>query len=239
MAGTIQNQDKFLNKIASRFGRERISSAVERPDWKFRPQDEVLKDASQEELVDVLKKQCANIHTDFYETEKKDLPKILDQVVSSYGGGSVITWKDERYAQWGLDSLFKEEWPKNNIDVREWDFENGEQSIAKAESANTAITISEITLAESGTTVVFSDKDKGRMVSFLPATYIALVPKSSLVPRITQAARKMREIQQETGRVPSCINFITGPSNSADIELNLVVGVHGPIKASYILINDL
>ncbi|USK57985.1 LUD domain-containing protein [Peribacillus asahii] len=72
------------------------------------------------------------------------------------------------------------------------------------------------------------------MVSFLLASYIALILKSTLVPRMTKAVRKIRGIHQKTGHVASCINFITGLSNSVDIELNLVVGVNGPIKASYI-----
>ncbi|MEH7076121.1 LutC/YkgG family protein [Neobacillus drentensis] len=239
MAGTIQNRDKFLNQIASRLDRPRISSPVDRPVWKFRPQDEVLKDTTQDDLLEVLKEQCKKIHTNIYETNQKDLAATLNQVVSGYGGGPIVTWKDERFSKWGLDSLFKQEWPCQEMDVYEWNHTKGKKNIAKAEKANVGITISEITLAESGTVVLFSDENKGRTVSFLPATYIALVPKSSLVPRITQAAQKMREIHKKTGHVASCINFITGPSNSADIELNLVVGVHGPVKATYIVINDL
>jgi L-lactate dehydrogenase complex protein LldG len=239
MAGTIQNRDAFLNQIATRLGRPRISKPVERPTWNYRPQDEVLKDATQDDLLEVLKEQCKKIHTTFYTTDSSQLSATLNDVVTNYGGGPIVTWKDERFSQWGLDSLMKQEWPNQDIDVYEWDHLKGEENITKAEQANVGITISEITLAESGTVVLFSDENKGRTVSFLPATYIALIPKSTIVPRMTQAAKKMREIHQKTGHVASCINFITGPSNSADIELNLVVGVHGPVKATYIVINDL
>lgn len=239
MTGTIQNRDSFLNQIASQLGRPRISKPVQRPNWKFRPQDEVLKGATQDELLDVLTEQCKRIHTSIYKTNLKELPATLNEVVTNYGGGPVVTWKDERFSKWGLDSLMKSDWDSQQIEVYEWDHTKGSENITKAENANVAITISEITLSESGTVVLFSDENKGRTVSFLPATYIALIPKSTLVPSMTQAAQKMREIHQQTGHVASCINFITGPSNSADIELNLVVGVHGPVKASYIVIDDL
>jgi len=239
MNGTIQNRDSFLNQIADRLNRPRISTLIERPNWKFQPQHEVLKDATQDELLEVLKEHCEKIHTNIFTTDLKGLPAAVNDVVLDYGGGPIVTWKDERFSEWGLDALMKQEWPSENIDVFEWDYTIGDQNIHKAENANVGITISDITLAESGTVVLFSDKDKGRTVSFLPAASIMLIAKSTLVPRMTQAAVKMREIHQRTGHVASCINFITGPSNSADIELNLVVGVHGPVKATYIVINDL
>ncbi|WP_342431265.1 lactate utilization protein C [Neobacillus sp. FSL H8-0543] len=239
MTGTIQNRETFLNKIAGQLGRPRRSTPVERPNWKFHPQDEVLKDATQDDLVDVLTEQCKKIHTTLYTTDLKELPSVLNEVVLGYGGGPVVTWKDDRFTEWGLEHLMRVDWPSLNIEVYEWNHTRGADNVAKAENANVGITISEVTLAESGTVVLFSDENKGRTVSFLPATYLALIPKSTLVPRMTQAAQKMREIHQQTGHAASCINFITGPSNSADIELNLVVGVHGPVKASYIVINDL
>lgn len=239
MTGTIQNREAFLNNIASSLGRNRITGNIKPPVWKHGPQDEVLKDATPDELIDVLKTQCLKIHTSLVMTDAKNLPETLNEVVTNYGGGPVVSWKDDRFAKWGLDSLMKQEWPSKNIEVYEWDHTKGKENIRQAERANVGLTISEMTLAESGTVVLLSDKDKGRTVSFLPATYIALIPKSTIVPRITQAARKLREMHLSGKQVASCVNFITGPSNSADIELNLVVGVHGPVKATYIVIENL
>lgn len=234
MIGAIHNRDRFLNRIASRLGRARMSKLVERPMWKFQPQYEILKDATTDELVEVLAEQCKVIHTDIQITDLEGLPAKLTEIVSGYGGGPIVTTKDKRFAMWGIESLFKNEW-----DVYEWNWENGEESISFAEKANIGIAISEMTLAESGTVVLLNNENCGRTIHFLPATYIALIPKSTIVPRMTQAAKKVRELYQESGEIPTCINFITGPSNSADIELNLVVGVHGPVKVTYILIEDL
>jgi L-lactate dehydrogenase complex protein LldG len=238
MTGTIQNRDSFLGQIANRLGRERITH-LERPKWNYNPQDEVLKNASQDELLEVLTHQCKNIHTEIVITDTGKLSDSLKQVVNKYGGGSVTTWKDERFNQYGLTNLMQEEWPQEGIDLHIWDHTKGEENIKIAENANVGITISDITLAESGTAVLFSSKDKGRTVSFLPTNSVIIIPKSSIVPRMTQAARIIMEKVKNGEQVASCINFITGPSNSADIEMILVVGVHGPIKATYIVVEDI
>ncbi|MED3561334.1 lactate utilization protein C [Bacillus xiapuensis] len=239
MKGTIQNRNEFLSKIAGRLGRELVTDGLERPKWKYQPQDAVLKDASSDELVEVLIRQCANILTDIVVTNKIGLTEAVNKMVVCYGGGPILTWKDPRFEEYGLSPLFKERWSEEGIESHEWDSSIGEENIKRADQANVGITISDITLAESGTAVLFSSKDRGRTVSFLPANTIILIPKSTIVPRMTQAARKIREKVERGEHIASCINFITGPSNSADIESKLVVGVHGPVKAGYIVVEDL
>ena len=163
----------------------------------------------------------------------------MHKTVSNYGGGPVVTWKDDRFDQFGLSTLLNKTLPAEQIAVYEWDASRGNENIELVERANIGITISDITLAESGTAVLFSDKDKGRTVSFLPLKSVIIIPKSTIVPRMTQAARIIREKTASGERLASCINFITGPSNSADIEMILVVGVHGPMNMTYIVVEDL
>lgn len=237
MKGTIQNKDSFLAGVAEKLARPQKTS-VEKPQWKYSPQRKVLLGATADELLDVLRKQCEQIHTDLVETTLEKLPETLYAAVKTYGGGPVSIWDDERFSEYGLTESMNTAWKADGIDVHTWDASQGDRNIEFAERANIGITFSDATLAESGTVVLFSSSGKGRSVSLLPESYIAIIPKSTLVPRITQAADIIRK-QLDSGRqVPSCINFITGPSNSADIEMNLVIGVHGPVRAAYIVVDD-
>ncbi|WP_339262535.1 lactate utilization protein C [Lysinibacillus sp. FSL K6-3209] len=237
MAGSIVNRDSFLSNIAKQLGRA-PKTQLTKPVWQYQPQDRVLKDATKDELVAVLAKQCKNINTNLIVTTTENLATALQKVVDHYGGRSVITWQDERFESYGLLPLMQTQWPQAEIQLYIWDETQPAENIRQAEKANIGITISEMTLAESGTAVLFSDKYRGRTVSFLPEKSIILMPKSTIVPRITQAARWMSQKVQNGEHIASCINFITGPSNSADIEMIPVVGVHGPIKATYIVIED-
>ncbi|MBU5244394.1 lactate utilization protein C [Bacillus halotolerans] len=236
--GTIQNQESFLNRIASRLGRDRRTGGVAVPEWAHQPQYKTFEGYSADDLVTVLKNHCVKIHTELIETDSIGLYDALREQVSRFSGGPVIIPKDPRFEAYGLNSLLTKDWPGEGTQVWEWDADQGEENIKKAEQANVGITFSEITLAESGTVVLYSSKDIGRSVSLLPTTYIAIVPKSSIVPRMTQASDIIRKNMADGITVPSCINYITGPSNSADIEMDLVVGVHGPVKAAYILVSD-
>lgn len=226
---TIANREQFLAAIASRLGR---SPSTEKPKrvWQHNPQAAVLQDSSQDELVQVLVEQCANIHTTVTTCTVEELPQALQKAMKEYGDGIGIYSKDPRFGEMGLTALLTQ-----HPSLHEWDYKKGSANIKLAEQANIGIVISDMTLAESGTIVVQTSKDNGRALSYLPSNSIAIIPKSTIVPRMTQAAQQLRT-NPDTA---SSIHFITGPSNSADIEMKLVVGVHGPIRMTYLIVEDM
>lgn len=227
---TITNRETFLQTIAERLGRPSILPKKPEINWKHQPQYEVLKDKSKDELVDILIDQCQNILTTVHRCNKASLTDVLQTIIDQYDKGSIVYTDDGRFSELQIDS-FLQSLPESF----KWQPELLAENKKMAEQANIGIVISDITLAESGTIMLQANAGKGRTISFLPTNSIAIVPKSSIVPRFTQAAQFLRNIDRP---VSSCINFITGPSNSADIEMNLVVGVHGPVRMTYVIVED-
>ena len=235
--GQVYNKDSFLANVAKSLGRERKVSGVTRPNWSKNPQHKVFENYSQDDLVDQLVKQCEKIHTKVKTTSLENLSDSLDAILSEWNANSLVSWDDPRNVEFQL-SAYYESLKNDGLNIHIWNPDIGEENITLAEKADVGITFADVALAESGTVVLFSDQGKGRSVSLLPTNYIAIIPKSKVVARMTQATTLIHEQVENGEDIASCINFISGPSNSADIEMNLVVGVHGPVRAYYVILED-
>jgi L-lactate dehydrogenase complex protein LldG len=107
---------------------------------------------------------------------------------------------------------------------------------AIAKSAQVGITATVYGLADTGTVVVCSGRAGGRIESLLPAVHIALLRASDLVaglPELFAALVRERRFEQT-----SAVTLVTGPSRTADIELTLTIGVHGPKHLFIVIVND-
>ena len=89
-------------------------------------------------------------------------------------------------------------------------------------------------IAETGTRALSSGPDNPTTLNFLPEHHIAVVRASDIIGDMESLWPMIREIHGK-GRMPRTVNFITGPSRSADIEQTLLLGAHGP-RALHILI---
>jgi L-lactate dehydrogenase complex protein LldG len=88
-------------------------------------------------------------------------------------------------------------------------------------------------LAETGTLMLVSGPQTPGSVSLLPETHIAVVPVASIVPCMEDGWERLRAEQRS---LPRAVNFISGPSRTADIEQTLILGAHGPYRVHIILV---
>ena len=77
-------------------------------------------------------------------------------------------------------------------------------------------------IAETGTLVIPSGKGQSLSASLLAEFHIAIIRSSQIVWSLDEA------LQKEEVRNASAIVLVTGPSRTADIEMTLTIGVHGP-----------
>jgi len=89
-------------------------------------------------------------------------------------------------------------------------------------------------VADTGSIVIQSGAHQSRAASLLPETHIALLPADRLYP--TMASFFVAHSPQELTAHSSNLVFITGPSRTADIEMIITRGVHGPKRLCVVLL---
>ena len=96
------------------------------------------------------------------------------------------------------------------------------------------ITTAQAAIAETGTLVLDSSRERHRLTSLVPPVHIAIVEARNIHRTLGEALSAL----QSNDNVPSSIvSFVTGPSRTGDIEMTLTIGVHGP-QELYVIVND-
>ncbi len=88
-------------------------------------------------------------------------------------------------------------------------------------------------IAETGTLMLISTSDSPPTLSLLPETHVAIVSVERIVPTMEAAFARFRS---EFAVMPPAVNFISGPSRTADIEQTIVLGAHGPCRVHVVVV---
>ena len=100
--------------------------------------------------------------------------------------------------------------------------------------AGVGVTGAVAAVAASGTVGVVCGVGAPRATSLVPPAHICLVFLGTMVEDLAEA---LRRYGPTAGDLPSGLVWVRGPSRSADLELILTVGVHGPGSVDVIVVD--
>lgn len=89
-----------------------------------------------------------------------------------------------------------------------------------------AVSLAFCGVAEAGTVVLCSDANSPITLAFLPDVHVVALDAGLLVGSFEEVWQLVRD----AGAMPRSLNWVTGPSRSADIEQTLHLGAHGPVR---------
>ena len=96
-------------------------------------------------------------------------------------------------------------------------------------------------IAETGTLMLISGPESPTRNNFLPDNHIVVLRAEQIVPTYEEGWVRLRALKTLEGghfTMPRTVNFITGPSRTADIEMKIELGAHGPRRLHIVLVDE-
>jgi L-lactate dehydrogenase complex protein LldG len=95
-------------------------------------------------------------------------------------------------------------------------------------------------IAETGTLMLVSGGERPATLNFLPDNHIVVLQTKDVIGTYEEGFARLRQAANgaDGGFMPRTVNFVTGPSRTADIELTLIMGAHGPRRLHVVLVDD-
>ena len=87
-------------------------------------------------------------------------------------------------------------------------------------------------VAETGSVALASGAATPAALNFLPENHVVVVRAADIVAHVEDAFERVRALDV----LPRALNFVTGPSRTADIEQTIEIGAHGPRRMHVLIV---
>ena len=213
-----QVRDRILSNVKSALA-ARPKPPVQAPGPE--PWNEPESRLSLDEMADQFKTRWVAVGGEFYKVPGPEaLNGVLAEVLSSSSGQRAALAPSAAALAPGLEDT-----------LRGLGIEPVGPHPESAREAGLGLTGVFTAMAYSGTLMVTSREPGELSASLAPPVHVALIPRDRLVYGPRAAIRRLVE-----AGLPRGAALITGPSRTADIELTLVMGVHGPGRTAALLL---
>ena len=89
-------------------------------------------------------------------------------------------------------------------------------------------------IAETGALILWPSEKEPRLMSIVPPIHIAVLQADTIHSTLSEVMQK----ENWPGKMPTNIVLVSGPSKTADIEMTLAFGVHGPKELIVLILED-
>ncbi len=226
---SASSRSEIFEKIAK--GRAQRGNSFEPdPSWRARletPKADIIPAIAQTNGDAALQRFCQLASILSCSVETVHDPKLIPDQVATY-------LKNQQLAQ--------EVWLGEDQTVQQlpWD-KTPMLNIRKAEDdrdvdGGTVVTGIMGAVAETGTLVLTSDAHTRVGTAYMPDAHVIVVEEEQVVGGFDDIWDLLRE-RYGVGELPRAVNFISGPSRTADIEATMVLGAHGPRAVHIVLVS--
>jgi L-lactate dehydrogenase complex protein LldG len=226
----------FLDRIRDQVGRTRglfNASTAPRPPRPVDAAEAVLRQMAERwrGALERFQEEFARVGGIFHRVgTRAEVPSMLAAIARAHGATRAIAWESSIL---GLDLARELGGAGVSVTVAaagQPDDAARRRHREHAARAEIGVTGADLVVAETGTVIVISGAGRPRSTSLLPPTHVALFDPTRLVESLEQVGVVLEAWHVDPARsmTGAMINFITGPSRTADIELTLTRGVHGP-----------
>jgi len=161
-----------------------------------------------------------------------DAARVAGALVERHGARRVLAWSERWLGCPGLLAVLQQAGVEVTAVNLGADRASRRARLEDIEPIIVGLTGAEAGLADTGSLVLVSGPGRSRLASLLPPVHIALLPEARVYPTLPAFLAARPGVLAEG----SSLVLVTGPSRTADIEMTLTHGVHGPREVHVIVV---